>query len=170
MFAHATTTYPRERCLTALPTRASTIAPWRALIVHPTREITTLDRLQRGGIDAYLPLVEGRPLISGYVFARFLDRFRTYTYSRSPYIVRALDQPVTDQEIAWLRTLCASGLPLSHGEILHTGDLVRVAVGRLAGVEGRLLTIDGQLKLIVELHMLGRAIHAAVTRDQVRRA
>lgn len=166
-------TYPRERCSAPpfVSTQRVTVAvPWRALIVHPTREVTALERLQHGGIDAYLPLIEGRPLISGYVFARYHASLRTYAYQRSPYIVRALEQPVTDHEITWLRTLCASGLALSHGEILHEGDHVRVQVGKLAGIEGRLREIDGETHLSVEIPILQRTIIVQVERDQVRRA
>lgn len=179
MFSTTYANHPRERCpfIPSTHTASATVtsSPWRALIVHPARERFVLTRLLESRIPAYLPIASDRPLIPGYVFAQFDGIDRAWIYSRSPYIVRALEtaghlDTVTPQEIAWLRKLCAAGVPLSHGEILHKGDRVRIGIGRLAGIEGELVEIGNELRLVVEFGFLGRAIHAVVTREQVRRA
>lgn len=177
--ACADVAYPRERCpfdpQPPLTHAMDGNSPWRALIVHPTRERAVLTRLREASIPSYLPITSDRPLIPGYVFAQFDSLDRAWIYSRSPYIVRGLEfgghlATVTEREIAWLRQLCSAGVPLSHGEILHKGDRVRIGIGRLAGIEGELIKIGTELRLVVEFGFLGRAIHAVVTREQVRRA
>lgn len=179
MFSTTYANHPRERCplIPSTHTASATVtnSPWRALIVHPARERFVLTRLLESRISAYLPIASERPLIPGYVFAQFDSLDRAWIYSRSPYIVHGIEfgghlAVVTEREIAWLRQLCSAGVPLSHGEILHKGDRVRIGIGRLAGIEGELIEIGNELRLVVEFGFLGRAIHAVVTREQVRRA
>jgi transcription antitermination factor NusG len=180
--------HPRERCLIT-PQRngepAAAYSPWRALIVQPQRELAVLSRMEYGRVDAYVPTVAGestwsdrkkktqRPLFSGYVFARFEQHDRAFVYSLSPWIVTGLEfggelATITEQEIAHLRALVSSGLPLSQGKVLHAGDRVLVTRGPLKGVEGRLERVGDGVYVSISFTMLGRAVRAKVTPDQLR--
>jgi hypothetical protein len=108
------------------------------------------------------------------VFARFAPDDRAFVYSRSLFIIGGLEfggelAIVTEQEMNWLRTLAASGATISEGEALHCGDRVRVQCGQLAGIEARLVDLDGESSLLVQFELLGRVLCAKVDRDQLRR-
>jgi transcription antitermination factor NusG len=154
--------------------------PWFALTVKPRHEKAAAQNLRMAGLEEYLPLYAARrqwsdrtkvvdlPLFPGYVFCRFDSRER-WTVLSIPGITSVVgfartDRPLADAEIAAVRTLVASGLPLDPWPCLHAGDAVRIESGPLAGVEGTLLREKNAWRVIVSIGLLQRGVSVEVDR------
>ncbi len=158
-------------------------AQWFALTVRPNHEKTAAQALENKNLEVLLPLYRARrrwsdrtkdlelPLFAGYVFGRFTASERTRVLS-TPGVTSVVgfgNKPaaVSDAEIASIRTLMASGLPLSPWPFLRVGQRVRIEAGPLAGVEGILSQVKDSWRVVVNVEILQRSVAAEVERDAV---
>jgi transcription antitermination factor NusG len=156
---------------------------WYALTVRPQHEKAVADQLRAKALEGYLPLYRARrrwsdrtktvefPLFSRYVFCRFSfeQRLRVLQTPSVTSIVGFSGRPcpVGDQEIASIRTMVASGLPMSPWPFVRVGQRVRVCRGALEGVEGILSREKSGYRVVVNVELLNRAVAVEIDRELV---
>jgi len=161
-----------------------TRAHWFALNVKPRHEKVVAESLRRQQLEAFLPVYQEQhawsdrtkrvelPLFAGYVFCRFSFAERVAVWNTRG-VVRVLGAgnifaPVSDDQIAELRALVASGLPARPCPYLAPGEMVRVQRGPLAGVQGMVLRNKGVTSVVVSVQILQRSVVVEVESDAVR--
>jgi transcription antitermination factor NusG len=102
------------------------------------------------------------PLFPGYVFASF-DLSRVSEVLTAPGLVSIIGFgngyfPVDDAEIEALRIMMAAGIEVHRNLEFRTGAKVRVRNGPLEGLEGVLVEIKNQHRLIVSVSLLQRSV------------
>jgi transcription antitermination factor NusG len=73
--------------------------------------------------------------------------------------------PIPAEEIHVVRKLVDSGLPLGPTPFLKVGQRVRIARGALRDVEGILLELKDDLRLVVSVNLLQRSVAVTIDRD-----
>jgi transcription antitermination factor NusG len=156
---------------------------WFALTVKPNHEKTAAQALGSKNFEVLLPMYRARrrwsdrtkelelPLFAGYVFGRFSASERAMVLS-TPGVISVVgfgNKPaaVSETEIQSVRTLMASGLPLSPWPFLRVGQRVRIEAGPLTGVEGVLSQVKDLWRVVVNVEILQRSVAAEVERDAV---
>jgi transcription antitermination factor NusG len=158
--------------------------PWYAIRVKSKYETVTSAGLAGKGYEPFLPLYTARrrwsdrvkqmelPLFPGYVFCRF-DVGTRLPVLTTPGVISVVGygrEPVAidEGEIAAVRAIIASGLPAMPWPFLRTGNRVLIEEGPLAGVEGIVLAVKKQYRLIVSVTMLQRSMGVEIDRAWVR--
>ena len=154
---------------------------WYALTVKPNHERAAAQALGSKGLETFLPLYRSRrrwsdrikelelPLFAGYVFCRFKAAERAGILS-TPGVNSVVGfgrrpAPVSDGEIAAVRTIVSSGLPVGPWPFLRVGQKVRIEAGPLCGVEGILTQVKDVWRVVVSVELLQRSVAAEVDRD-----
>jgi transcription antitermination factor NusG len=101
------------------------------------------------------------PMFPGYIFAR-LSPGQGRDVLRAPGVVSIVGFggrycPVEDAEIEAVRMVVASGVDVLP-ESLRPGTQVRVCHGSLKGLEGVLIEVKNQRRLVVSVNLLQRAV------------
>jgi len=78
-----------------------------------------------------------------------------------------IPEPVEDSEIASIQTVTQSGNPVQPWPFLQAGQKVRILAGPLYGVEGRLLKVKNEYRLIISVTLLQRSLAMEVDQDSV---
>lgn len=162
---------------------ASSEPLWYAVTVKPRHEKTVAQHLRLRSIEEFLPLYQARhrwsdrsqlvdlPLFTGYVFCRFgkAERLRVLNTPSITSIVgfAGNDAPVPESEIAAVRDLLVSGLPVEPWPYLRIGERVRIESGAMAGVEGILIREKSRLRVVVSVDLLQRSVAAEIDRDML---
>jgi transcription antitermination factor NusG len=111
------------------------------------------------------------PLFPGYVFCRFdlRQRFKVLSIPVVASIVGAGKEaiPIEDAEIESIRILISSGLPALAWPFLKRGQNVLIHKGPLAGVEGTLIEVNQESKVVVSITLLQRSVAVRVERDWI---
>jgi transcription antitermination factor NusG len=102
------------------------------------------------------------PVCPGYIFARF-DPARGPDVLRAPGMVSIVGfgtsyHPVEDAEIEALKIVLQSGIEVRREPIVHLGTRVRVRYGPLQGLEGVLVQLKTQHRLVVSVTLLQRSV------------
>jgi transcription antitermination factor NusG len=163
-------------------TRSDTIAPagniscpaWFAVSVKPRHEKAVGRFLRERDLVQFVPLCRGRrawsdrvkkvdlPLFAGYVFCRFsyADRLNVLSTPGVTGILGAgkVFSPISEEQIAALRTIVASGAPARPCDYLPPGQIVRVEDGPLAGVSGTVLRSHGSASIVISIEILQRSV------------
>ena len=152
--------------------------PWFALRVRSRYENTVATILGGKGYEWFLPLYKSRrpwsdrikeiqlPLFPGYVFCRFNVQKRLPILT-TPGVVAIVGIgkcpiPVDDGEIAAIQATVRSGLPSRPWPFLEIGQRVRVEYGPLCGLEGILVDLKGQHRLVLSVNLLQRSVAVEV--------
>jgi transcription antitermination factor NusG len=161
---------------------------WYALHTRPKHERLVVQRLRDRGVATFLPLVtEIRrwsdrkkklelPLFSCYVFAKFLpqraDRLNALRVSGVLQLVGSGGEgtPIPDGQIQAIRTLVDGSLPWTSFPFLKIGQRVRVRGGALEGVEGILVSRNGNHTLVISVDAIQRSLAVRVEGYQVEAA
>lgn len=164
-------------------TLASSETHWYALHVRPNYEIAVSTRLRELGVEEYLPIHkaskvarrnkfnEGLPLFPGYIFS-YLNLHagpRLYTI---PGVMRVLGYgghaaPIGDHEIAMIRSIADSPLPVEPVSYFQAGEKICLTAGPLCGVSGTFLRSGKANQLVVSLPLLRRSLAVTVLSDWV---
>jgi transcription antitermination factor NusG len=136
--------------------------------------------LESRGVESYCPSIREihqwadrkkiveRPLFPGYVFAHFLDSAETrLRILRSAGAVRILGgsgiiEPIPEVEIDSIRKTLDSGRPFARHPFLREGARVRVRRGALKNVEGTLMKIKNDVRLVLSISLFARSIATEV--------
>ena len=156
-------------------------ANWYAVQTRARNEKVISERLQEQGLTTFLPLVtEIRrwsdrkkkvelPLFSCYVFVKLVasnndERMRVYRTNGVFRIVSMRGEaiPIPDEQIDALRTVVTQQVPWSEHPFLKIGQRVRIRGGSLEGVEGVLLSRNGDRTLIISVDAIQRSLAVRV--------
>lgn len=158
---------------------------WYALRVRSNFERTVSAGLRCRGYEEFLPVYRSWrrwsdryreievPLFSGYVFCRFPAAMRSPVLA-VPGVVEIVGfgrqiEPVSNTEIEALRQFVSSGLQLCPWPYFEVGQKVLIQKGPLAGIEGTLVAIRNQWRVVVSVDLLKRAVAAEVDIDWLDR-
>lgn len=161
---------------------------WYACRTRARAEKKVETRLERSGIETFLPLVErerewadrtkrvAMPLFPGFVFARFpLTRLQPVmtTYGVATVLrPNGYPTPVRTEEIDSLRRLVeganATGTAPEPADFLEPGEEVLVVSGPFQGMRGVLLEKRGGARVAVRIEALRQATSVEVGRGAVR--
>jgi transcription antitermination factor NusG len=149
---------------------------WYAVHTRARHEKTVAERLQEQGVTSFLPLVKEThrwsdrkkvvelPLFSCYVFARMAPgNQQRVQVCRTDGVLQVVGMrgegiPIPDEQIEAVRALLGEQLPWSTHPFLKIGQRVRIRDGALNGVEGILLSRNGDRTLVVSVDAIQRSI------------
>lgn len=172
---------PSSAILTRAVDRKNASPSWYAAKVRTGSERAAEAELRRKGYSTFCPTTPevrnygdrkktiNNAIFPGYVFCKFdlRDRVKVVSSTAVSYIVGSgtIPIPVPESELeAIRRALEVGGWPVPYPRV---GQPVRVSLGRLAGLEGLLVSEGTRDRLIVSVNMLLRSVAVHITRDQV---
>ena len=157
---------------------------WFALKVRTKNESTVEGILQGKNYETLLPTYTqvrrysdrvkkvNAALYPGYVFCRFdpSHRLPILTTPSVEYIVGNGKQPrpVDDHEMGSIQRLVESGVSAQPWPYLREGQKVRIEEGSLSGIEGYLVSIKGNERLVLSVELLQRSVALQIDRLAVR--
>lgn len=150
--------------------------PWYAVRTQSRHEWTVVKQLEVDGVEAYLPAIREthrwsdrrkvvtKPLFPGYVFVRPQE-----FSSARVQILRKIGvigfvgslrgaEPIRDEELNGVRLLLSSQLPCAAHPYLAVGQRIRVKDGALRGIEGILVRVENENRLVVSLDLIERSL------------
>ena len=158
---------------------------WYALHTRPRHEKLVAQRLTERGVETFMPIVAEvhrwsdrkksvqLPLFSCYVFARFVpnrsDRLQVLRVGGVLGLVGSQGEgtPIPDAQIEAVRTLVGGTVPWSPYPFLKIGQRVRIRGGALEGLEGILISRNGNHTLVISVDALQRSLAVRVEGYQV---
>jgi transcription antitermination factor NusG len=161
---------------------------WYALHCRPRHEKTVAQSLTERGVETFLPIVTEihrwsdrkksvqLPLFSCYVFARFVpnraDRLRVLRVGGVLGLVGSHGEgsPIPDEQIDAVRALVEGNVPWSPYPFLKIGQRVRIRGGALEGVEGILVSRNGNDTLVISVDAIQRSLAVRIEGYEVEAA
>ena len=161
---------------------------WYALHTRSRHEKIVEQRLQQKGVTTYLPMVTEihrwsdrkkkiqLPVFSCYLFVKVaptkLDRLRILCVDGVFSFVGPGGEgtPIPDEQIDAVRSLVDGGLPCSSHPFLKIGQRVRVRSGALDGLEGILVSRNGDSTLVISINAIQRSLAVRVDGYEVEPA
>lgn len=166
--------------INAAPASALAGERWYAVQTRSRHEKVVEQRLLERGVTTFLPLVtEVRrwsdrrktvqmPLFNCYMFAKLaptnVDRLRVLRIEGVLGLVgaRCEGTPIPDDQIEAVRTVVEERLPWSPHPFLKIGQRVRVRGGALDGLEGILVSRNGNRALVISVDAIQRSLLVSV--------
>ena len=159
-------------------------AAWYAIQVRPRFEKVVAKHLEYKGYEEYLPLYKSRrrwsdrmkevelPLFPGYIFCRFdiHNRLPILIVPGVLSIVGIGKVPVSlsHEEISSIQQVVQSGLQYEPWAYMKPGQVVSVERGPLAGLEGTVIEVKSNYRLILSVPLLQRAVAVEIDGDCVQ--
>lgn len=159
--------------------------PWFAVVIRSNQANVAATALQRLGYEQFLPTrtvrrqwsdrikVIQEPLFPGYLFCRFDPQNRLPVLTAPGVIsivsVGKMLLPVDDGEIETIRTLLNSRSPVYPHPYLKAGQRVRIEGGALSGVEGLLIAVRSECRVIASITILQRSVSVEIDPARLRR-
>jgi len=162
------------------PLAEAGVENWYGLQTRPRHEKIVAQRLDERGVATFLPLVTEvhrwsdrkksvqMPLFSCYVFAKFVpnrsDRLRVLRVDGVFALVGARGEgaPIPDEQIDAVRNVVEGQLPWSCHPCLKIGQRVRIRSGALDGLEGLLVSRNGDRTLVISVDAIQRSLAVRV--------
>jgi len=146
-------------------------------------EFTVARRLREVGVREYVAvhashrrssrskLRDSEPLFPGYVFC-FLDLRTGPRLYAIPGVLRIVGHggrpmPIEDKEMALVRSIADSGLPVDSVPALQCGDRILLTAGPLEGLSGMFVRSAQGNKFVVSLPLLQRSLAIRVPSEWV---
>jgi transcription antitermination factor NusG len=156
-------------------------AAWYAVSVRSNFERIVAESLRQRDYEVFLPayLAKRRwsdrtkvvecALFPGYLFCRLDLRLRVPLLN-TPGVASIVGvgrcaAPVPDTEIAAIRRIVDSGLPVAPWPYLQTGQFVYINRGPLAGMEGIVVAPKNRSRLVLSVEMLRRSVTVEIESD-----
>jgi len=156
------------------------IESWYAVHTLARHEKMVAMRLQERSVTTFLPLMNEIhrwsdrkkivevPLFDCYVFAKIAassaERLRVLRVEGVLSLVGSHGEgtPIPDDQIESVRFLLAEHLPWNSHPFLKVGQRVRIKSGALDGMQGVLLSRDGDRKLVISIDAIQRSLAVRV--------
>lgn len=165
-----------ETLLDNPPVSGADASQFWVLHTRPRTEKTLARLFLDRGMSYFLPTYRREWRKSGRQFRSYLPLFPGYIFLHGTHDERiaaletnlvAMVIPVRDQlqlhsDLHRVHRLILSGAPVTPEEMLEPGDPVSIVRGPLAGLDGVILQRGKNLRFVVEVRMLGRAVSAEV--------
>ena len=149
-------------------------ASWYALQVRSRKEGYVASQIQGQGFECLLPTYKSirkwsdrmkeieQPLFPGYLFCRFDFQNRRPVIT-TPGVLQIVGYgrtavSVSDEEIQALQLAAASEMPKQPWPYLEVGQRVRVNYGTLSGLEGILVNVKGNHRVVLSVTLLQRSV------------
>jgi transcription antitermination factor NusG len=151
-------------------------AHWYAVHTRARHEKKVAAQLEDKSIETFLPLNTRvhrwsdrskkvqLPIFPCYTFLRLDGCIRgRLTVLNTPGVlgfvgVRGVGSPIPDKEIEDIQTLLAHNVPCTPYPFLKPGQRVRIRGGCLEGVEGILVSTNGNRNLVISMELIGRSV------------
>jgi transcription antitermination factor NusG len=161
---------------------------WYAVQTRARHEKVVVDRLGEHGVETFLPLATEirrwsdrkktiqSPLFNCYIFARIaptnIDRLRVLKVNGVLGLVgkRGEGTPIPDDQIESVRILVGNGEPWHSHPFLQIGQRVRIRSGALDGMEGVLVSRNGDRTLVISIDAIQRSLAVRVEGYEVEAA
>lgn len=147
---------------------------WYALQVRSRKESYVAAQIQGQGFDCLLPTYKSirkwsdrikeleQPLFPGYLFCRFDFQNRRPVIT-TPGVLQIVGfgrmaAPVPDDEIEALKLAVSSDAAKQPWPYLEVGQKVRVIYGNLTGLEGILVNVKGNQRVVLSVTLLQRSV------------
>jgi transcription antitermination factor NusG len=158
---------------------------WFAVEVRPKMERSVAQLLRWKGYEEFVPVqpvlqkwsdrtkkIE-QPLFSGYVFCRF-DPLRRLPILVTPGVKSIVSFsnipcPIPDEEINNIQTVMNSGAAIHKWAFMDVGQNIRVDEGPLRGLEGVIVSVKNELRLIVSISLLRRSVAVELRPEWISR-
>jgi transcription antitermination factor NusG len=145
--------------------------PWVALEVRRASAVMVTEHLRYRGYESLLPVRNGVPLFSGYVFCRFTASAGAPIVT-TPGVIRivsfgGIPAAIEEHEIAAIKRTLASGLPVKPVTMPPPGSAVMIVGGPLRGLRGTVLRVNDKRYLIVSVTLLQRSVAVEVDPDWI---
>ena len=157
---------------------------WYAIQVRPRFEKVVATQLRYKGYDEYLPIYKSRrrwsdrmkdvdlPLFSGYTFCKF------DVQARLPILVvpgvlsivgtGKMPTALSEEEISSIQKVVACGMKYEPWPFMEAGQPVFVERGPLAGLEGIVVEVKTNCRLVLSVPLLQRSVAVEIDRGCVR--
>jgi transcription antitermination factor NusG len=158
--------------------------PWFALRVKSRTEKVVSTIARNKGFEEFVPLYQSRrrwsdrfksvemPLFPGYVFCRLNPEFRLPLLTIPGVMgfvgIGKVPVAIEEAEITAIQAAVGAGLFAEPYPFLEVGQRVRLAEGPLTGMEGLLVEVRKQQRLVVSVNMLRRSVAIEIDRQWVR--
>jgi transcription antitermination factor NusG len=158
---------------------------WFALFVRTKYERTIGQTLIDKGYETYVPsrVVERKwadriktahvPFFPNYVFCRF-DPSNRLPIVSTPEVYSVVSAgrnptPIPDEEISAIQRLVSAGTNVMAADTMyHAGERVVVVSGPLSGLQGTVVRVKNDCRLVVMVTLLQRGVATEISRDIVR--
>jgi transcription antitermination factor NusG len=158
--------------------------PWFAVRVKSNHEKAVCSYLAVKGFEVFLPVCRTRnrwadrfklvetPLFAGYVFSR-LDRTRPNAVLSTPGVIQIVGtgrnpEPVLEGEISAIRRAVEANFQLRECDFFMKGQHATVVSGALAGLEGTVVSLKQQSRLVLSISLLQRSVALEIDESLVR--
>ena len=156
------------------PSGSNSKPSWYALQVRSRKEGYVASQIEGQGYECLLPTYKSvrkwsdrvkeveQPLFPGYLFCRF-DFQNRRSVITTPGVLQIVGYgrtaiSVSDEEIQSLQLAVSSGTPKQPWPYLEVGQRVRVNYGTLSGLEGILVNMKGNHRVILSVTLLQRSV------------
>jgi transcription antitermination factor NusG len=171
------------QCHQLIPTDQSAAMHWYAVYTVTRHEKRVAQLLDLQAIENFLPLYQKQckwrdgskvmlqlPLFSSYLFVRInrASRIPALRISGVRSIIGFGSQlsPVPDKYIDWLRDSLLQRKIEPHAH-LAVGTKVRIRSGAMAGMEGILLRVKNDYRVVLTMEMINRSVAVEVTLNDI---
>ncbi|MGC9948448.1 MAG: transcription termination/antitermination NusG family protein [Bryobacteraceae bacterium] len=154
---------------------------WYAVAVRSNFERIVAQSLRQKDYEVLLPAYVAKrrwsdrtkvvecALFPGYLFCR-MDLRQRVPLLNTPGVASIVGvgkcaAPVPESEIAAIRKMIESGLPVAPWPFLKAGQFVYINRGPLAGVEGMVIAAKNRSRLVVSVEMLRRSVTVEIESD-----
>jgi transcription antitermination factor NusG len=159
--------------------------PWFAVVIRSNQGEVASTALQNLGYEQFQPTrtvrrqwsdrvkVIQEPLFPGYLFCRFDPQDRLLIL-RAPGVISIVCSgkqllAVDGREIETIRTLLNSRSPVCPHAYLKAGHRVRIEGGALQGVEGLLIAVRSEYRVVASITILQRSVSVEIDPARLRR-
>ncbi len=169
--------WPEEKVI------AEFVGQWWVAHVKARNEKAMAWQLAGKGVPYFLPMIwkvarkHGRtirsllPLFPGYIFfcGGENERLEALKTNRTAAILQVVDQGRLVRELTPIETLLKLGKTVLPHDYLKVGQRCRVTAGPLMGAEGLIIQTPNQMRLVLQVEMLGQAASVEIASDMVER-
>lgn len=159
---------------------------WYAVRTRSNCEAKSRSILSEKGVETYLPTfrevhqwkdrkkVVEQPLFPGYLFVRIADCPQTrISVLSSDGVVGILGcgtsmEPVPESEMEAVRRMLEAGVGCRTNPLLQEGAWVRVKRGPLKNLEGLLVRVKNQMRLVVSITLLAQSVSTEIDASDVQ--
>ena len=176
-----------EIALKISPDAALLMAKWYVLFVRSNQEKRVAQHLAHRQIEHFLPVFDSihqwrdrkvklsQPLFTGYVFVRIslVERLKVLVIPNVVNLVGTRNTPstISDEEITGIRHAMANGKVEPHPYWpLKEGSWVVINAGAMVGMEGRLVRLQNNTRVLISLNSISRAFTVEVDSGSVELA
>jgi transcription antitermination factor NusG len=156
---------------------------WYALQVRKRFEKVAASHVRRKGFEEYLPMYRTArqgsdrpkqievPLFPGYVFCKF-DVNERLALLMIPGVMSVVNFggpsfAIPEEEICAVKNVVGSGLNYEPWPFSGVGQPVQVKFGPLKGLEGLIVGVKSNYRLVVSVRLLNRSVSVEIERDSV---